>query len=108
MRLLKELKERGPTRTLELAKIVGLVTCRDVNPSIYDLKQRNLVVKVNNAPPVWQLNEPGLNRAQLKISGMEIDEDEFHSEREVQREPSLEIAPMTVNSQGISSVSFFH
>jgi hypothetical protein len=105
---MKELKDRGPTRTLELAKIVGLVTCRDVNPSIYDLKQRNLVVKVNNAPPVWQLNEPGMNRAQLQLTGPVVDGQHAQSERDVQRGPVLQNAPVTVNSQGIASFSFFH
>lgn len=110
VRLLKELKERGPTRTLELSKLVGLVTCRDVNPSIYDLKQRKLVVKVNNAPPVWQLNDPGvMNRAQFKISGMDVDEDEDQSERENQpAAASFGGAPIAVTSQGISSLAFFH
>lgn len=103
---MKELKERGPTRTLELSKLVGLVTTRDVNPSIYDLKQRNLVVKVNNAPPVWQLNEPGVNKAQF--SGMEVDEDDDQSDRDTQPGVAFEGAPIAVNSQGISSLSFFH
>ncbi|CAM6120378.1 unnamed protein product [Calypogeia fissa] len=107
LRLLKELKERGPTRTLELSKLVGLVTTRDVNPSIYDLKQRNLVVKVNNAPPVWQLNEPGMNKAQF-ISGMEVEEDEDQSEREIHPGTAFGGPPIAVNSQGLSSLSFFH
>jgi hypothetical protein len=105
---MKELKDRGPTRTLELAKIVGLVTCRDVNPSIYDLKQRNLVVKVNNAPPVWQLNEPGMNRAQLQITGTEVAGQHAQIERDAQRGPPFESPPVTVNSQRIASFSFFH
>ncbi|CAM6121436.1 unnamed protein product [Calypogeia fissa] len=107
LRLLKELKERGPTRTLELSKLVGLVTTRDVNPSIYDLKQRNLVVKVNNAPPVWQLNEPGMSKAQF-ISGMEVEEDEDQSEREIHPGTAFGGLPIAVNSQGLSSLSFFH
>ncbi|KAG6542425.1 hypothetical protein Mapa_016115 [Marchantia paleacea] len=60
MRILCVLKEMGAMKTLQLSKKLGLVTCRDVNPSLYDLLHKNLVVKIDDAPVVWQLYESGL------------------------------------------------
>ncbi|BFI40000.1 hypothetical protein MPTK2_7g05170 [Marchantia polymorpha subsp. ruderalis] len=60
LRILSLLKEMGPMKTLHLSKKLGLVTSRDVNPSLYDLRHKNFLVKINDAPVVWQLQEPGL------------------------------------------------
>ena len=43
-----------PVTTLEIAKAVGLVTRKEVNPTLYDMQQSGLIQKVQETPPMWK------------------------------------------------------
>ncbi|XP_065902138.1 double-stranded RNA-specific editase 1-like [Dysidea avara] len=43
-----------PATTLEIAKGVGLVTRKEVNPTLYLMQQNGLIVKIQEQPPMWK------------------------------------------------------
>ena len=43
-----------PATTLEIARAVGLVTRKEVNPTLYDMQQNGLIQKIQEQPPMWK------------------------------------------------------
>ncbi len=75
-KLLEVLGSSGrPYTTLELAKAVGLVTRKEVNPTLYALQKQKKILQVTPQPPTWQLASidtalgrgPGSTRASHEI-----------------------------------------
>ena len=44
-----------PVATLEIAKAVNRKTKKEINPTLYDLQRRGLIVKTSSQPPAWKL-----------------------------------------------------
>ena len=51
-------KARASLKAVQIAKAVGMVTARDVNPTLYKLAKLNKVVFCDGKPPVWRLGVP--------------------------------------------------
>ena len=59
-RVLQLLRDRGTSmQTIRISKAVGLVTTKDINPTLYDLERRNAITRVQMSPAVWELSEGG-------------------------------------------------
>lgn len=50
-----------PVATLEIAKAVNRKTKREVNPTLYDLEKKGVIVKTSNRPPAWRLASSALS-----------------------------------------------
>jgi len=48
-----------PATTLEIAKGVGLVTRKEVNPTLYLMQQNGLIIKIQDQPPMWRACQGG-------------------------------------------------
>jgi len=48
-----------PVTTLEIAKGVGLVTRKEVNPTLYCMQQNGLIEKIQDQPPMWKRVQGG-------------------------------------------------
>ena len=45
-----------PVTTLEIARALGLLTRKEVNPTLYDMQQSGLIQKVQEQPPLWKIS----------------------------------------------------
>ena len=45
-----------PVKTLEIAKTIGLRTAKEVNPILYPLQRRNVIVKCSESPVMWKIS----------------------------------------------------
>ena len=58
--VINELKRVGRScSTLELARALGM-NRKDINPTLYSMKSQNLLQKVQETPPRWQLTQGGV------------------------------------------------
>jgi len=48
-----------PATTLEIAKGVGLVTRKEVNPTLYLMQNKGLIMKIQDTPPMWKVCQFG-------------------------------------------------
>lgn len=43
-----------PATTLEIARAVGMVTRKEVNPTLYQMQDRGMIQKIQEQPPMWK------------------------------------------------------
>jgi double-stranded RNA-specific adenosine deaminase len=61
-RVLQLLRDRDtPMQTIHISKALGLVTSKDINPTLYDLQRRKAITRVQISPAVWKLSDGGMS-----------------------------------------------
>ena len=50
----------------DLAKRLGFKSKKDINPKLYGLRDKKLVMKVGDTPPLWEITDSG--RAQVQMT----------------------------------------
>ena len=72
-RVVKLLHERGaPMQALQISKAVGLVTVKDINPTLYKLQRDGVLDRIQISPPTWKLKVDGneaMGRYQYESAG---------------------------------------
>ena len=48
--------QRRAVKTVDIAKAVGCKTPKEINPTLYAMKRKNIVVKVIESPPTWSVS----------------------------------------------------
>ena len=55
-RIVAYLQRQGrPAKTVDIAKAVGCKTAKEINPTLYAMKRKDIVVKVTESPPTWSV-----------------------------------------------------
>lgn len=44
-------------KTIEIAKAVGCKTAKEINPTLYGMQRKDMVVKVTESPPSWSVSD---------------------------------------------------
>ena len=56
-RIVAYLQRQGrPAKTVDIAKAVGCKTAKEINPTLYAMKRKDIVVKVTESPPTWSVS----------------------------------------------------
>ena len=67
-------KKRTPQKTIDIAHGCGCITTKEVNPSIYALARKKILLKVNESPPTWTLEKTNIDQICLGDNDEEFED----------------------------------